>query len=262
MSSYALDKNLVDALRKLMAFNGKEIVDDTIGAITDRKTDEIDKNDVSNYFSCGVQKIGIKNVLWCFKRVIKKTPNVDIISLGSGNGVIEKIIDDNFGCNIICVEPHFNEFIPAPDKFTKKPAFKTIDEYLDTKSDKKIILFINWAYISVFNPELATCEIHNYDYGAIIKLNPDHIISIYDPTGSAGSMLFTTWANKKCGVPSLPDSWFHIDIGKKYMRVPGYHYVGQIIHKAKDYMDTEIYARLIWLSRDPFNSVYDFPIVH
>ncbi len=75
-------------------------------------------------------------------------------------------------------------------------------------------------------------------------------------------MLFTTWANKKCGVPSLPDSWFHKDIDIEHMHVPGYHYIGQMIHKDRDFMDTELYARLIWLSRDPFNSVYDFPVVH
>ncbi len=169
MSSYNLDKkNLVDKLRELMANCAlnvdNKIINDTIDAITDRKIDEIDKNNVSNYFSLGVQKIGIKNVLWCFKRIIKKIPNADIISIGSGNGVIEKIIDDKFGCNIICIEPHFNKFISAPDKFTKNPTFTTIDEYLDKKSDKKLILFINWAYVStIFHPELSTCETHNYD---------------------------------------------------------------------------------------------------
>lgn len=255
-------KNWADGMRKLVS---KLAFDDT-----DTKTDA-DINDVSNYFSSGVKKIGIKNVLWCFKRVIKKNPGADIVSLGSGNGVIEKIIDDTFGCDIICIDPHFNEFLVAPIKFTKKPAFKTINEYNSHRdengqSNKKLVLFINWTFISLelamaVNPKLATCEMYNYDYGAIAKTKPNHVISIYDPTGAAGSKVFTAWANKKCSVPSLSDSWLLDNIDKKDIHLPGYHYVGQILHTGEDMFGAELYARLIWLSRDPFNSVYDFPLV-
>jgi len=218
---------------------------------------------VSNYFSLGIEKVGIKNLLWYFEKVMELAPNADIISVGSGNGVVEQIIDDKFKCDVICIDPFSNKFIPAPAEFVKPSTFDNVDDYLDKTpiiSDKKLILFLNWPY-NEFTKEDGSMTEYEYDYDSIVKLKPNHIIVVYDPSGSAGSHLLTNWMNKKCNVPII-NSPFLKDVKKEDIKLSGYNYIGNTMHTGiETFCNSKIYARIMWLSRNPIDTVYDFPTI-
>ena len=96
--------------------------------------------------------------------------NIDLISVGSGNGLFEKCCEDVFGKEIICIDPAPLSFVSdGLTKEFKKPAFNTVDEYLlsPTKKANSILLLI-WP-----NPSLT------YDIEAILKLNPISFFIIY-----------------------------------------------------------------------------------
>jgi len=97
--------------------------------------------------------------------------DIDLISIGSGNGLFEKCCEDVFGKKIICIDPAPTSFASSglDDKPFIKPDFDTVDNYLlsATKKDKSI-LFLIWP-----DPTL------DYDIEAILKLKPISFFIIY-----------------------------------------------------------------------------------
>lgn len=145
----------------------------------------IDK--IYNYLSNGVQAVGMDNIAGCVENIPELYEH-DWISIGSGNGVVEKYLDDMFNINIICVDPLPETYLPAPEKLGKKPIFHDINDLVN--SNPKLIescnLLLNWTY-----PDLS------YDIEAINILKPKWIIWIGEKQGAAGGdefhMLWKKW---------------------------------------------------------------------
>ena len=96
--------------------------------------------------------------------------DIDLISVGSGNGLFEKCCEDVFGKEIICIDPSpLDSKSSGLERPYKEPTFSNVDEYLSSskKKDKSILLLI-WP-----EPSL------NYDIKAILKLKPISFFIIY-----------------------------------------------------------------------------------
>lgn len=136
-----------------------------------------------SYVSNGCFMVEVQTVVTYAKLLRILTPD-PIISVGSGNGCIEKLIDQTIGTNIICIDPYPNTFNPAPDHLKKDPAYPNVDECI--KSNMQIVgncsLMINWA-----QPEL------DYDFEAITKLNPMYILWIGELRGASSGIKFRDW---------------------------------------------------------------------
>jgi hypothetical protein len=104
---------------------------------------------------------------------------IDLLSIGSGNGLFEKCCQDVFGIKIICIDP-------SPLSFRSnglaveyiKPTYNTIDEYILSPTEKKAesFLLLIWT-----DPTL------DYDIKAIIALKPLAFFIIYGTFPVAGS---------------------------------------------------------------------------
>ncbi len=220
---------------------------------------------VSSYISVGTNDLGIDNVMWYFQTLLEKFPKSNIVSLGSGNGVVERILCKRLDRNIVCIDSEFNKFIFAPEKFTKLPNFNTVDDYLqsDEKSNENMVLFINWPEPSM-GFDVTKGDTLPYDYEAVMKLKPEHIIIVYDPSGASGSTLFINWIEKKCGVPPVPSIGipFIDNVEKEKIALDGYHYVKRTMKKGKDILNSPwpTYNQILWLSRNKMEDVHDdFP---
>jgi len=105
-----------------------------------------------------------------------------IISVGSGNGYFEYLINKIFNINIICIDPTPNNFLSKNDGPFIQPNYETVDSLLlENNSKEDCLLILNWV---------TNDEDGNYDVEAIKKLNPIGIFIIYEQTGIAGSELF------------------------------------------------------------------------
>lgn len=165
------------------------------------------------YLSLGLQHLGIDVAYEYMQYVISTYNPNNIISVGSGNGVFEKLLETNWNnlspiqqkyvstetyliglhiqcnINIICIDPNSDAFIKAPIKFKKEPIYPNIDDFLKIKPYNlmECVLILNWS----------TPNNSIYDYEAVIKLNPKIILWIGDPSGVAGGKLFLEFY-KKC----------------------------------------------------------------
>jgi hypothetical protein len=125
------------------------------------------------YLNTGIKMFKLPYCMNFFEKYLYNffnLPDIDLISVGSGNGLFEKCCEDVFGKEIICIDPEALSFVSTGlGKAFKEPAFKTVDEYLlsPTKKDNSILLLI-WP-----DPSLI------YDIDAILKLNPVSFFIIY-----------------------------------------------------------------------------------
>jgi len=250
----------------------------------------VDKSEISHYLSGGMV-VGIDNLMWYFKTLLEKFPKSNMVSVGSGNGVVERIICEKLNCNIVCIDPKFNSFLTAPENFTRKPDFATVDEYLHlvplakldfgsddepaksepefpkdseigAKNEDNTVLFMNW-------PEPDNTENnHHWDYDTIVKLKPSHIILVYESSGSSGSVKLINWIKKNCGVPIKTESGMEFmefaehENEKVKVEFPGYHYVGSSTKEGKDRVyGWPLYTQILWLSREKMEDIPpDFPV--
>jgi hypothetical protein len=125
------------------------------------------------YFNTGIQMFKLPYCMNFIEKYLYNffdLSNIDLISVGSGNGLFEKCCEDVFGKEIICIDPTpLSHASFGLDRPFKEPAFNTVDEYLlsPTKKDNSILLLI-WP-----DPSL------RYDVEAILKLNPISFFIIY-----------------------------------------------------------------------------------
>jgi hypothetical protein len=129
-----------------------------------------------------------------------------VVSLGSGNGRFEYHLRNDFAKDpahahlpIICVDPEPTTYKPYHKVEFTRPDHKDVDELCAALNRQKpapvgICLLINWAS--------TTARFGAYDLMAIIKLQPRVVISVYDQTGSAGTMSFHKWIHGLCGKPN------------------------------------------------------------
>jgi len=133
------------------------------------------------YFNIGIKMFKLP---YCMNFIEKylydffNLSNIDLISVGSGNGLFEKCCVDVFGKEIICIDPAPLSFASDGLRTSfREPTFATVDDYLKSpsKKDNSILLLI-WT-----DPTLI------YDIDAILKLNPLSFFIIYGQHPLAGS---------------------------------------------------------------------------
>lgn len=135
--------------------------------------------------STAINFLGIPSVVMYMEEVLKKFPKHKnkIISIGSGGGYIEKLLDKLFGIDIICIDPEPLSYITDKTIY-KYPKYKSIDdkEFPLSMYKDDCILFINWS-----TPD----KTNGYDINSILKLNPICILTtvetgFYRGSGSIG----------------------------------------------------------------------------
>ena len=121
-----------------------------------------------------------------------------IISIGSGQGIIEGFMSYMTGVDIICIDPNPSSYqkIPEQDlthsratsvvgRMRKLPLFRNIKHYIDSGEElQNITLIINWP---------SPGQIVPWDINAIKSLKPKNIVVLFDMFGVAGSYELTTW---------------------------------------------------------------------
>lgn len=121
-----------------------------------------------------------------------------IISIGSGQGIIEGFMHYMTGVNIICIDPNPSSYqkIPEQDlthsrvasvvgRMRTLPLFRNIKHYIDSSEElQNITLMINWP---------SPGQIVPWDINAIKLLKPKNIVVLFDMFGVAGSYELTTW---------------------------------------------------------------------
>lgn len=110
--------------------------------------------------------------------------DVPIISVGSGNGVLEKHITNTIHKHVICVDPLVEDY--------------NYPQYGMINPDYSIV-----AYLLIAQPELvgncilllnhASPNESTYDYDAVLQLQPLHILFCGEPSGTAGGQQFLKW---------------------------------------------------------------------
>jgi hypothetical protein len=149
---------------------------------------------LNKFFNIGIKSYGYQNIINIIKD-FNDHYNLNIISMGSGTGIIEYLSTLNNNINWICIDIDNNpiDFPSTSKEFIQKPFMK-----IDYNSCQELIknnpsivgnciLFLNWCL-----PNDST-----YDYDAIIQLKPIGILSIYeifnDISGAAGGEMFFNW---------------------------------------------------------------------
>lgn len=152
------------------------------------------KEGYNKYFSLGVNDIGIATVKRYFKRLLKLS-NLPIVSIGSGSGVVELLLDQAFDVDIICVDPDPHSFSTAPEDMGKKPKYPLVSDLI---KDQPTIVG-NCILLLVWSPPNAS----TYDYDALVALCPNLVLWIGEPSGSAGGATMLKWL-QKCGIKAEP----------------------------------------------------------
>lgn len=146
------------------------------------------------YMSLGIRSMGFDTCVLTLARFINAHPGKHIISIGSGNAIVEYICSHITARDIICVDPrplsfNINNGLVRP---FIEPAYSTVDELLEKRpecADRSIVYF-GWC-----SPSSST-----YDYDALIKLNPIAFLAL---TGTIH-------------VPCLQNDIVNIGGGKKF----------------------------------------------
>jgi len=177
---------------------------------------EIKKKEMNKAIKCFGSEVVMNNI----KEFINQYPEIPFVSIGSGNGLFEKTIQDEFGIKIICIDPLPESYSPKP--VVLYPEYKTTNELIEKNPEiiLNCIMLLNWC-----NPNEST-----YDYDAIKELKPIAFISIYETycgsNGAGGGEKFYNFIKdnkiyncvhmtkgKKCG---LKIGWYQ----KKELKIP------------------------------------------
>ncbi len=156
--------------------------------------------DYTTLLNKGIKAFGHQNVLLhlnsFYNFYAELHPDIPIISIGSGNGIIEFMTkQNNSKINWICIDIDSNpiNFPTHASQHMNQPFMKvdynSVDQLIinDISIIGKCILFLNWC--------LPNDSI--YDFEAIIKLKPLAVFSIYElyenGPGAAGGEEFFNW---------------------------------------------------------------------
>ena len=98
--------------------------------------------------STGINFLGIPSIVMYMEKVLKLYPNHKnkIISVGSGGGYIEKLLDQLLNIDIICIDPDPLSYITEKVIY-KYPKYKHMEDLECPLNEYKdnCILFINWS---------------------------------------------------------------------------------------------------------------------
>jgi hypothetical protein len=207
---------------------------------------EIPKN--QHKYSTGVLLLGPGNIEEYLKKVsqVSKFP---IISVGSGNGVVEREIETSLGIQILCVDPTPLSWSMStePDE-CHMPDFPTITDLARERPELigKCNIFINWAYPT-----------HVYDMEALLVMQPMNVVTVLDvgPLRGAGGRAFHTWMYK-CGVATCGTL---DDNSADMAAVDAYPTSNYVFRTWTNYLSPSgnVEISIIWLSRDICNTRAD-----
>lgn len=109
----------------------------------------------------------------------KLSPNLPIVSVGSGNGYLEQLLHNEFPeREFLCVEPVFNGWLSLPDEeLGMKPVCATVDDSTLDHVVGNCVMLLFWP----------SPNANGYDVEAIERLQPEALIVTYGPCGCAGS---------------------------------------------------------------------------
>lgn len=119
-----------------------------------------------------------------------------IVEIGSGNGVLLKILEMNFpDKKFIAVDPINYEYIRnVPEELKRNPDFETTEKLIETMPELvgKCAILVNWPEPQTFPlyEHKETYTGSKYDFNSIKLLKPKYILACFDVSGSAGSNLF------------------------------------------------------------------------
>ena len=124
-----------------------------------------------------------------FQVALEKSPTNTVVSVGSGFGVTEKELDEEFGTDIVTIDPLVERYKEPSDKTVAKlPMYRTVEEYIECvkyvecvedveDNTTNLTLLLDWP-----SPTDST-----YAENAIEALEPEIIIVRYASCGAAGS---------------------------------------------------------------------------
>lgn len=122
-------------------------------------------------YSNGAHHLGFETIKCYFQYVKDAYPGMPIISIGSGNGKLEKDLMDDLDIHILCIDQNPLSWSCVKTLYVR-PVYDSVQEMLDDElvindKNKKCIVFLNWSTIS-----------DTYDIKAIKLLKPVHLIVI------------------------------------------------------------------------------------
>jgi hypothetical protein len=118
----------------------------------------------------GIRCFGIATVFNNIGQFLNAYPGLNLISIGSGNGLLENQIRILFGINIICIDPNPESYSPPPIVII--PDFPSVEALIDGSPQLvgNCLILLNWC-----NPNES-----RYDFDAIQSLRPIAFISIFE----------------------------------------------------------------------------------
>lgn len=201
-----------------------------------------------NYHTTGLNKginaIGLSIVEKYLAELLKVTDK-QIVSVGSGDGFVENHLEKTFGINIICVDPKKYE----NSETCKTSEYDTVEQLLKAKPSIKsnCVLFLNWPI-----PNDST-----YDFDAIMSLQPEDIILIFESTGSAGGIKLQEWANY-CGIVT-DNSW--TESNEEYFKITKHNVVHRTSSKTIKPIVGFLEYEIVWLSTNQTKKELDIPTI-
>lgn len=133
-----------------------------------------------------VERIGFDILSEYFGFFVQKQRDLNCISVGSGNGVIEYMLKNIYpDINMICVDPKPQSFIKFPKNGQYiAPKFPDVNELIKTEPS-----LVNNCVLLLIWPEPDKL----YDMEAINLLCPIGVISVYETENVSGSQEFHKW---------------------------------------------------------------------
>lgn len=126
-----------------------------------------------------------------FEKLLDQKQYGVIVSVGSGFGVTEKKLEEDFNVTVTTIDPLEGEYgRPSEMKTAKMPEFKDVDDYIEkTKPSGPISVILDWSYPN---------DDSTYDVECIQKLKPAYVLVRYASCGAAGSSSLHTFLGE-CG---------------------------------------------------------------
>lgn len=142
-----------------------------------------------------------------FLLALKNNPDGTIISVGSGFGVTEKKLEDEYNISIITIDPLEEKFAKPDDmNLAKLPIYNTCEDFLkDRGLSDNITMMLDWP-----SPNEAT-----YGVDAISLIKPLILIVRYASCGAAGSFRLQSFL-ASCGCPHDYIDYTDFEMDRKY----------------------------------------------
>lgn len=130
-----------------------------------------------------------------FKQTDQHEITLPIISIGSGNGVAEKMIQDQFKSHrVICVDPVPESFTTYGDDINQciRPHYATVNDLIAKEPAlvNRCVVVLIWPLYT--HPNKTRHQLP-YDIEALVKLQPWGTYIFYDYTGASGSGSIIRW---------------------------------------------------------------------